>query len=170
MTAVTEVLVGTKKRLFVLRGAAGEPLEVAHRLFPGEVVEFALRDPRSGRVHARVTSGFYGPRLMWADDLAGEWAQAAGPAFPADVSDSTVERIWTVEPAEEPGVLWAGTAPAALWRSEDDGESWQLNRPLWDVPTRPDWNPGQGGLALHSICPWPGDADRLAIAISAAGV
>ena len=70
---MAELLVGTKKGLFVLRGEPGEPLEVAHRLFPGEVVEFALRDRRSGRVLASVTSGFYGPRLMWADDSAGEW-------------------------------------------------------------------------------------------------
>ena len=63
-----------------------------------------------------------------------------------------------------------GTAPASLWRSEDDGESWTLNRPLWNVPTRPEWEPGAGGLALHSICPWPGDPDRLAVGISAAGV
>lgn len=167
---MAELLVGTKKGLFVLRGRPGESLEVAHRFFAGEMVEYALRDPRNGRVLASVTSGFYGPRVMWTDDLEGEWSQAAGPAFPADLPDTAVERIWTVEPAEEPGVLWAGTAPAALWRSEDGGESWQLNRSLWDVPTRPEWNPGQGGLALHSICPWPGDADRLAIAISAAGV
>ena len=167
---MAELLVGTKKGLFVLRGEPGRPFEVADRLFPGEMVEFALRDPRSGRVLASVTSGFFGPRVMWADDPAGEWTQAAGPAFPADLATAAVERVWTIEPGEEPGVLWAGTAPAALWRSEDDGESWQLNRALWDVPTRPEWNPGQGGLALHSICPWPGNADRLAIAVSAAGV
>jgi len=67
-------------------------------------------------------------------------------------------------------VIYAGTAPAALWRSEDDGATWQLNRGLWDQPARPNWSPGAGGLALHSIAPWPGDPDRLAIAISAAGV
>ena len=167
---MAELLVGTKKGLFVLRGQPGEPLEVAHRLFPGELVEFALRDRRNGRVLASVTSGFYGPRVMWADEVDGEWRQAAGPAFPAGVTEAVVERVWVIEPAEEPGVLWAGTAPAALWRSEDGGESWELNRPLWDVPTRPEWNPGQGGLALHSICPWPGDPDRLALAVSAAGV
>lgn len=167
---MAELLVGTKKGLFVLRGEPGEPFEVAQRLFPGEVVEYALRDRSSGRTLASVTNGFYGPRIMWADDIAGEWTQAAGPSFPADVSEVAVERIWTIEPAEEPGVLWAGTAPAALWRSEDDGASWELNRALWDAPTRPEWNPGFGGLALHTVCTWPGDPDRLAAAVSAAGV
>ena len=167
---MTELLVGSKKGLFVLRGEPGDAFEVAHRAFAGDVVEFALRDPRSGRYFASVTSGFYGPRLYFADDPAGEWQQATGPAFPDDIPDSSVTRIWVVQPAEESGVLWAGAAPASLWRSEDDGESWALNRPLWNVPTRPDWQPGAGGLALHSICPWPGDPDRLAVGISAAGV
>jgi hypothetical protein len=169
---VTELLVGTKKGLFLLRGvaAAGEEFDVAHRAFPGDVVEYAIRDPRSGRYFASVTSGFYGPRLFFADDPTGEWAQAKGPAFPDDIPDSTVARIWIVQPAEEEGVLWAGAAPASLWRSENDGASWELNRPLWNAPTRPEWQPGAGGLALHSICPWPDDPDRLAIGVSAAGV
>ena len=167
---MTELLVGSKKGLFVLRGEPGDAFEVAHRAFAGDVVEFALRDPRSGRYFASVTSGFFGPRLYFADDPAGEWQPATGPAFPEDIPDSAVTRIWVVQPAEEAGVLWAGAAPASLWRSEDDGESWTLNRPLWNVPTRPEWEPGAGGLALHSICPWPGDPDRLAVGISAAGV
>jgi photosystem II stability/assembly factor-like uncharacterized protein len=167
---MTELLVGSKKGLFVLRGDPGDSFELAHRAFAGDVVEYAIRDPRSGRYFASVTSGFYGPRVFFSDDPAGEWRQATGPAFPADIPDSSVTRVWVVQPAEEPGVLWAGAAPASLWRSEDDGETWTLNRPLWNVPTRPDWQPGAGGLALHSICPWPGEPNRLAVGISAAGV
>lgn len=167
---MAELLVGTRKGLFVLEGEPGGPFRIAGRHFPGETVEFAMRDRRSGRTLASVTNGFYGPRVWLSDDLAGEWQQAEGPAFPSDLPDTAVERTWVIEQAEEDGVLWAGTAPAALWRSEDGGSSWQLNRPLWDVPTRPEWRPGFGGLALHTICPWPGDPDRLAIGISAAGV
>ena len=79
----TELLVGTKKGLFVLRGdpSAGEPFEIATRAFPGDVVEFAIRDPRTGRYFASHTSGFYGPRLMYTDDPAGEWTQAEGPGL-----------------------------------------------------------------------------------------
>ena len=58
----------------------------------------------------------------------------------------------------EDGVLWAGVAPAALFKSEDDGRSWQLNQGLWDEPSRPEWQPGAGGMCMHSICTWPGDA------------
>jgi hypothetical protein len=49
---MTELLVGTKKGLVVLLGARGGPLELAARAFPGEVVEFATRDARSGRYFA----------------------------------------------------------------------------------------------------------------------
>jgi photosystem II stability/assembly factor-like uncharacterized protein len=167
---VTELLVGSKKGLFVLRGEIGEPFDVAVRAFPGEVVEFATRDPRSGRTFASVTNGQFGGRLMFTDDpVGGQWTQAKGPAFPED-TDTALERIWIVQPGEADGVVYAGVAPAALFVSTDNGETWELNRALWNVPTRPEWNPGAGGLALHSICPWPGDPQRLAIGISAAGV
>jgi hypothetical protein len=52
----------------------------------------------------------------------------------------------------------------------DGGISWELVRSLWEHPTRPDWTPGGGGLCLHSIAPWPGEPDRLALALSAVGV
>jgi photosystem II stability/assembly factor-like uncharacterized protein len=170
---MTELLVGTKKGLFVLRGdaGAGRPFEIADRAFAGDVVEYAMRDARTGRYLASVTSGFYGPRIFTTDDLSEEWQQAKGPAIPdEDGSDLSVDRTWVITPAEEPGVLWAGTAPAALWRSEDDGRTWTRNEGLWNVPTRPEWNPGAGGLALHSIATWPDEPDRLAVGISAAGV
>jgi len=164
-----ELLLGTRKGLFILRGPREGPMEQVDRRFSGQVVEFAMRDPRSGTYFASVTHGQHGPRLYFADDPTGEWEQASGPAFP-EGTEAAVERIWVVQPAEEPDALWAGVAPAALFSSEDGGRSWSLNRALWDDPSRPSWNPGAGGLCLHSICPWPGDPDRLAIGISAAGV
>ncbi|MEX0755596.1 MAG: exo-alpha-sialidase [Actinomycetota bacterium] len=172
MTSTTELLVGTKKGLFVLRGdpASGDAFEIATRAFPGDVVEFAMRDPRTGRTFASVTSGFYGPRVFFTDgDPAGEWTQADGPTMP-ESTDSTIERIWSIVPGEAPGQLWAGVAHAALFESRDDGQTWTLNAPLWSERIAGDWQPGAGGLALHSICPWPGDPQRLAVGVSAAGV
>jgi molybdopterin converting factor small subunit/photosystem II stability/assembly factor-like uncharacterized protein len=164
-----ELLVGTKKGLFVLRGPRGGGMHEVSRKFSGEVVEFAVRDGRTGRYYASVTHGQYGPRLYFADDPEGEWTLAEGPAFPED-ADSAVERIWVVQPGIEDGVLWAGVAPAALFKSEDGGHTWSLNRGLWDEPSRAKWQPGAGGLCLHSIALWPGDPSKLAIGISAAGV
>jgi photosystem II stability/assembly factor-like uncharacterized protein len=168
---MTELLVGTKKGLFVLRGdpSSGRPYEIVTRAFPGDVVEYAMRDARTGRYFAAHTSGFYGPRLMFTDDPTGEWTQAEGPAFPDD-AEAALERIWTIVPGETDGLLYAGVAPAALFVSTDGGRSWSLNESLWKHRRSGDWEPGAGGLALHSICPWPGDERRLAVGVSAAGV
>jgi len=164
-----ELLVGTRKGLFVLRGEGAGPFAIAARAFAGDTVEYAMRDARSGRYFASVTSGFYGPRLMHTIDPAGEWEPTEGIAF-ADGDDVSVERIWVVKSGEAEGQLWAGTDPACLWESRDGGATWSRNEALWKERIAGDWQPGLGGLALHSICPWPGDPARLAIAVSAAGV
>ena len=166
-----EVLAGTRKGLFTLRGRRGGQLEVAGRAFPGNVVEYAIRDPRTGRAVAAVTHGHFGPKVFIADDPTAPeeaWERSSGPAFPEDTG-AALQRVWTVTPGED-GVLWAGVDPAALFKSEDGGSTWSLVRGLWDHPTRPRWEPGGGGLCLHSICPWPGEPDRLAVGTSAAGV
>jgi photosystem II stability/assembly factor-like uncharacterized protein len=169
VAAETELLIGTRKGLFVLRGPRGGPAEIKTRAFAGEAVEYAMHDPRTDTYFASVTHGQFGPHLFFTRDPAGDWEQASGPAFP-DGMDAAVKRIWIVEPGEEPGVLWAGVDPAALYRSEDEGRTWTLNRALWDQPSRPQWQGGAGGLCLHTICTWPGDAKRLIVGISAAGV
>jgi photosystem II stability/assembly factor-like uncharacterized protein len=168
---MTELLVGTKKGLFVLEGNPGaeKPFEVASRAFPGDAVEFAIRDPRSGRYFASVTSGHYGPRVMHTTDPGGDWEQATGLAFP-EGDDWSLERIWSIRPGEADGLMYAGVAPAALFASTDGGLTWELNRAMWDQPTRSSWQPGAGGLCLHSIATWPGDPSRLALGISAVGV
>lgn len=166
---MTELLVGTKKGLIVLRGERGGGFEMAARAFPGEVVEFAIRDPRSGRYFASVTHGQFGPHLFNSDDPTGDWQQAEGPAFPA-AANAAVERIWVIEPGVRDGELWSGVAPAALFHSVDNGRTWTMVEGLWNVPERPQWEGGAGGLCLHSICPWPGDSMRLAVGISSAGV
>ncbi len=166
---MTELIVGTKKGLFALEGEPGAEFEVTARAFAGEPVDFATRDPRSGRVLAGMTSPFYGPKIFYADDPAGEWAQAEGVALP-EGGDAALERIWVIVPGEEEGTLYAGGDPGVLFESRDGGATWELNRALWEHPTRGAWQPGGGGLCLHSIVPWPGEPDRLAIAVSAAGV
>ena len=166
---MTELLVSTKKGLFVLEGEPGARFALTTRAFPGEPVEYALRDPRSGRVIAAVTNAFYGPKIWHADDPSGEWTQADGLALP-EGGDRALERIWVMAAGDGDAPLYAGGDPGVLFESRDGGESWELNRALWEHPTRPDWQPGGGGLCLHSIVPWPGEPDRLAVAVSAAGV
>jgi hypothetical protein len=166
---VTELLVGTRKGLFVLEGEPGSGFEIVTRAFAGEPVEHALRDPRTGRVLAAVTSPFYGPRIWYADDPAGEWEQAEGVALP-EGADAVLERVWVLVAGEADGTIYAGGDPGVLLESRDGGASFSVNRALLEHPSRPRWQPGAGGLCLHSIATWPGEPDRLAVGISAAGI
>jgi photosystem II stability/assembly factor-like uncharacterized protein len=167
---LTELVVGTKKGVFVLEGEPGSSFEVRARAFAGQPVDFATRDPRSGRLLAGVTSPFYGPKIFYTDgDPAGEWEQADGIELPQG-GDQALERIWVIACGAGDGVLYAGGDPGVLFESHDGGASWELNAGLWEQPSRAEWQPGGGGLCLHSICTWPGDPDRLAVAVSAAGM
>ncbi len=166
---MTELVVGTRKGLFVLEGEPGDPFSVGERAFAGETVDYALRDRRSGRLFAAVTSPFYGPKIFFCDDADSEWEQASGIALP-EGGEQALNRIWTIVPGEEDGVLYAGGDPGVLFESRDGGLSWELNQALWEEETRERWMPGGGGLCLHSIATWPGEPQRLAIGISAAGV
>ena len=166
---MTELLIGTRKGLFALEGDPHTGFEVKTRAFAGEPVEYAMRDPRSGRLIASVTSAFYGPKLWYADDPSDEWRQAEGIALP-EGGESALERVWVIVAGEDERSLYVGGDPGVLFQSRDGGATWELNRALWEHPTRPSWQAGGGGLCLHSIVPWPGDPDRLALGISAAGV
>ena len=144
-----------------------------------------MRDARTGRYLASVTSWFYGPRIWVTDDPTGEWEQAKGTLLPGDdeidpgaefsgdpddAYKGALNRLWVIVPGVEDGVLYAGGDPGPLFESRDGGLTWSLNRGLWDHPTRPEWNPGAGGLCLHTIVTWPGDPSKLLLAISAVGV
>ncbi|MGH2927849.1 MAG: exo-alpha-sialidase, partial [Solirubrobacteraceae bacterium] len=116
---MTEVLVGTKKGLFVLEGEPGEGFEITGRAFAGEPVDFATRDPRSGRLLATMTSPFYGPKIFHTDgDAGGEWEQCDGVALP-EGGDQALEKIWVIAPAEADGVVYAGGDPGVLFESHD---------------------------------------------------
>jgi hypothetical protein len=81
--------------------------------------------------------------------------------------------IWSLEASgtSQPGRLWAGTLPGGLFRSDDDGRSWELVRGLWDRPERTQWFGGGYDVpGMHSICVDPRDADVLRVAVSSGGV
>src|SRR5918999_1814921 len=138
MTAMTELLVGTRKGLFALEGEPGGEFEVSSRAFAGEPVEYAMRDPRTGRLFASVTSAFYGPKVWYADRPEGEWQQASGVTLP-EGGEAALERIWVIVAGEADGMLYAGGDPGVLFESRDGGASWALNRGLWEDPTREKW-------------------------------
>lgn len=106
-------------------------------------------------------------------------SSAPTPTAPHDDGPSpseplwSLEQIWTLEPggADEPGTLWAGTIPGGLFRSDDRGESWTLNRALWDRPERREWSGGGYDHAgIHSVLVDPRDSRHVTIAVSSGGV
>jgi len=169
------VLVGTSKGLFTLTsGAERADWSLAGPSFPGEEIYSAVVDTRGGRNRLLVgaTSNHWGPSVYRSDDLGASWEEpSAGTlAFPSETG-AAVARVWQLQPAADaqPGVVYAGVEPAALFRSDDGGESFALDQGLWDHPHRPQWNPGGGGLCLHTVLPDPAGGTRLAVAVSAAG-
>jgi hypothetical protein len=170
------VLVGTTKGAYALwADPAREDWQLAGPWLEGRGVDAVCIDQRSGapRLLAGATNPWTGPAVVRSDDLGRSWREPDAPPvrFPDDAG-AAVERIWQLQPGpdDEPQVLYAGVAPAALFRSEDGGESFALVRGLWDHPHRPQWNPGAGGLCLHTIIAHPRDRDRMWVAISTGGV
>ena len=107
--------------------------------------------------------------MEFSRDLGKTWEQAqAQPRFTdkpeyAEHDGPTVSRLWHIEPGREsePGVLYAGVQPAALFKSEDGGVTWREVEGLSRHPTRPEWMPGFGGLCLHSIALDQDDMNRM---------
>ncbi|MEV4760032.1 exo-alpha-sialidase [Micromonospora sp. NPDC049559] len=125
------------------------------------------------RLHASTSSSHFGPSLAVSDDLGATWQEPDQPplSFPADTGAS-LGRVWQITPgpASEPDLVYAGTEPAALFRSVDGGRSYELIRPLWEHPHRPEWGAGFGGQAIHTVLPHPDDPERVLVALSSGGV
>jgi hypothetical protein len=169
------VLVGTTKGLFALSsGPDRDAWRLAGPWFRGEEVYAAALDCRGARARLLVgaASAHWGPSVYRSDDLAASWVEPAPDtlAFPADIGEA-VAHVWQLQPAGEsqPAVVYAGVEPAALFRSDDGGESFRLDEGLWGHEHRPHWTPGGGGLCLHTVVPDPAGGPRLGVAVSAAG-
>lgn len=165
----TVVLVGTRKGLFVFHSKDRKRWQSRGPYFEGEQIRHATLDPMDGRiVYAGVTSEHWGPVVMRSKNFGGKWIHGEeGPRFSKE-SGLSVDRIWHVHAHD--GDLWVGTEPAGLFHSDDGGYTWASVDGLNYREGRKDWNPGGGGLCLHSILPYPGDPKRMLVGISAAGV
>ena len=133
------------------------------------------------RLYASQSRGWFGQVLQRSDDGGATW-QAAGNEFhyegtPGthkwyDNSDHPYEfaRVWHLEPSlSDPDTVYAGVEDAALFRSVDAGKTWEELSALRNHKTSPTWNPGAGGLCLHTIILDPSNPNRIFTAISAAG-
>jgi hypothetical protein len=167
--------IGTRKGLWLARSDDRQGWHLDGPHFPMQEVPSCAIDLRRepARLLVGTKSWHWGPGVLHSDDLGATWSEpeAGAVRFPDD-ADAAVANIWQLYPdtAERPGVVWAGSEPSALWRSEDGGETFTLVRGLWDHPHRPTWEPGFGGQAVHTVLPHPGDDQRVLVAMSTGGV
>jgi photosystem II stability/assembly factor-like uncharacterized protein len=171
--------------LFTLeRGASGWAISRAS--FLGDNCTLVMHDPRSGELLAALDHGHFGVKMHRSRDAGATWQEIAAPRYPEKPADYvpktpaegrpvewSLKLVWALEPGgpKEPGVIWCGTLPGGLFRSEDGGDSWELNRPLWDDPRREEWfGGGADQPGIHSICVDPRDPRHVTIGVSCGGV
>lgn len=170
-----KLLVATRKGLFtVVRGSGG--WSVTGGDFLGDNVTMVLPDPRDGATYAALNLGHFGVKLHRRESDGAEWNEIPAPAFEqaaeGDDDGPTVSQVWILESGgpDRPGVLWAGTLPGGLFKSDDHGATWHLNRPLWDRPERDKWfGGGYDDPGIHSISVDPRDSRHLAVGVSCGG-
>jgi len=166
------VMVGTKKGAFVFESKDGRRTwKSTGPHFKGTQIYHVTYDPRNKLILAAVDSFVWGPTIARSSDLGKTWKESKKPPKFPKGGDLTVNRVWHIEPAnqDEPEVIYCGVDPGALFKSADAGESWLLNRGLLNHETRSKWQPGFGGLCLHTILIDPRDPDSMIVAISSVG-
>ncbi|HEU4456604.1 MAG TPA: hypothetical protein VFR81_26290 [Longimicrobium sp.] len=169
------LLVGTMKGAFVLRSdGARREWRMSGPHFRGEAVYAMAFDQRGGRrrILAGGQSMHWGSVVRASDDFGETWTapDRQNVRFPEGSGDA-LANIWQLRPgrASEPDVLYCGVEPAALFESRDAGETWSPVEGLLAHEHRPRWQPGGGGLCLHTIVLDPADPARMAVAISTGG-
>ena len=174
-TNVTKLalLVGTRKGAVTIAGdAERERWDVGDLKCQGEDVFHLVYDALTGSTLAAINSEVWGPEVRTSPDVGATWSSSEGQPRFVGVDGRTVGKIWHIRPGRDqtPGVLFAGVDPAALFRSDDYGATWQEVAGLTSHPTRDEWWGGLGGLCLHSIVLDPDDDARMWVGISAVGV
>jgi hypothetical protein len=182
MSAV-RVLVGTRKGAFVLTSdGTREQWQVSGPHFAGWEIYHLKGSPADpNRVYASQSSGWFGQQIQRSSDGGKTW-ETVGNKFVYDGVPGTHQwydgtphpwefaRVWHLEPSlSDPDSVYAGVQDAALFQTTDGGQTWQELPGLRGHGSGPNWQPGAGGLCLHTIILDPARRDRLFIAISAAG-
>jgi photosystem II stability/assembly factor-like uncharacterized protein len=169
-TSKLTVWIGTRKGAFAFSTRNRKTWSVDGPHFRGLEVNHISQDTREPRrLYAAVNSAWFGPHIHASTNGGKTWKLSEKGLELKCVSDQSLKRIWHIRSghADEPGVVYAGADPGALFRSRDWGATWEEVPSLTNHSTRAKWNPGAGGMCLHSIqCLGKG---RVVIAISAAG-
>jgi hypothetical protein len=177
------VLVGTRKGAFVLTADGARSVwKVAGPFFGGWEMYHLKGSPADpDRIYASQSTGWFGQLIQRSDDGGATW-MPVGKEFSYDGVPGTHQwydgtphpwefaRVWHLEPSlTDPDVVYAGVEDAALFRSADGGMSWQELPGLRGHGSGAQWQPGAGGMCLHTILLDPTDPLRMSVAISAAG-
>jgi photosystem II stability/assembly factor-like uncharacterized protein len=170
MTTGTLVLLGTKKGAFIVELDADREVAAIRGPFCDAMpIAHLVADPADGALLAGAGSPWYGPLVWRSPDLGRTWTSSSqGLTYGAAEDAPAVTRVWNLTPAGPS--IYAGVEPAGLFRSDDGGVTWAHVAGLRAHPSCPEWQPGNGGLMLHTIVPHPLDADRMWVGISAVGV
>lgn len=171
------LLVSTRKGLVVYKRQAGAWV-VEQNHFVGIPVSLAAEDERSGYWYAMLDHGHWGCKLHRSNDRGASWTELEAPKFPKgtmfnEEKEATVKYLWAFAcgNVDQPGRIYIGTDPGGLFVSDDHGDTWELNKGLWNHPSRENWfGGGRDNPGIHSILVNPDDSQNLFIAISCAGV
>ena len=188
MQAMQQVLAGTTKGAFVLSRREDGQWDVSGPHCGGWPINHMIGDPETGRLWAGGGNEWFGAGVWRSGDGGQSWelnklsagqmdqwaesdpetANLLGWEKVETAFDGEVEAVWSLSHAH--GRLLAGGKPGKLYSSRDGGVSFEPVSGFNDHPTRNEWMPGAVGLTLHTIVRHPQDADRIWLAISAAGV
>ena len=177
------VLVGTRKGAFVLEAdGKREKWEINGPFFAGWEIYHIKGSPADpNRIYASQTSGWFGQQIERSNDGGKTWEPVSnqfvyeGTPGTHQWYDGTphpweFKRVWHLEPSlTDPDSVYAGVEDAALFHSADGGRNWRELSGLRNHSTGNRWQPGAGGLGLHTILLDRGNPGRIYIAISAAG-
>jgi photosystem II stability/assembly factor-like uncharacterized protein len=180
MASPGTLLLGTRKGLLTLKRTNSD-WRVARHNFAGAAVPYACADFRSGTLWACISYGHWGHHLHRSRDGGETWEEVAVPAFPEGAmlkenEPAKMDGFWHFKPAgpNSPNRLYVGTSPGALFRSDDEGDSFTHIEGLFNHPSRlGHWfagGEGEEGAFVHSIVEDPRDPNHLFVGISVAGV
>ena len=160
--------IGTKKGLFVAESPKARRRFALRGPFgAGVAVYAALADTRAApRLYASSCNAFFGMKVLRSTDLGKTFKETkSAPAFPKE-DGRALANIWSLESGDNKKELWCGVEPAALFKSSDGGDSWELVPGISNHEHARKWQPGNGGLCLHTVLR---DGNRVHLGISTGG-
>lgn len=181
--SIVRVLVGTRKGAFILTSdEARQDWQVEGPHFAGwEIYHIKGSPVDPDRIYVSQSSGWFGQQIQVSRD-GGKTFEQAGNEFLYDGITGThqwydgtphpweFKRVWHLEPSlTDPDTVFAGAEDAAMFKTTDGGKTWRELSGLRKHGTGSQWQPGAGGLGLHTILLDPTNHQRMYIAISAAG-